>query len=78
MAHVVFKVNGELTDSEGYEYHMEKFYQQNCLLPNTGLKTYDWHNVAEDDDSYQERAEKMARMLLYGSGQQFVKIDSGK
>ena len=57
---------------------MEKFYQQNCLLPNTGLKMYDWNDVADDDDSYQERAKKMARMLLYGSGQQFVKIDSGQ
>lgn len=37
-------------------------------------KTY-WSDVADEDDSYQERAEKMAQMLLYGSGQKFVKTN---
>lgn len=78
VAHVTFEVGGKATNSQGYEYRVTAFYQENCLLPQTGLKTYDWYEVAEDDDSYQERAEKMARMLLFGSGQQFVKIDNDK
>ncbi len=77
-AHVEFRVNEEPTNSEGYQYRERIFYQENCLLPYTGIKFYDWSDVSDKDDSYQERAEKMARMLLYGSGQQFVKFDKDK
>lgn len=77
-AYVEFRVNDEPTDSEGFQYHERIFYQENCLLPNTGIKFYDWHEVSDQDDSYEERAEKMARMLLYGSGQRFVRVDDNK
>jgi hypothetical protein len=50
------------------------FYQTHSLVPYTGLKLYRWNDVSEDGDSDQVRAEKMAAMLLYGSGQEFVKI----
>ena len=73
---VIFRVNGEPYDFQGYHYRLTDFYQQHSLVPHTGLMLYYWSDVSDDDDSYQERAEKMAQMLLYGSGQKFVKINN--
>ncbi len=75
VAHISCSVNGEDVIEPNYQYRMTRFYQENCLLPQTGIKMYSWSSVSDSDDSYQERAEKMARMLLYGSGQQFVRFD---
>lgn len=70
---VDFMVNGEPEFFQDYHYKLTDFYQEYSLVPHTGLKLYYWSDVSDDDDSYQERAEKMAQMLLYGSGQRFVK-----
>ena len=68
-----FKINGEDVDFQHYHYELSEFYQSYSLVPNTGLLLYDWSDVSDAEDSYRERAEKMAQMLLYGSGQRFVK-----
>lgn len=75
IANVYFMVNGEPEFFQEYHYALTNFYQEHSLVPHTGLMLYYWSDVAEDDDSYQERAEKMAQMLLYGSGQKFVKAN---
>ena len=75
IANVYFMVNGEPEFFQEYHYALTAFYQEHSLVPHTGLMLYYWSDVAEDDDSYQERAEKMAQMLLYGSGQKFVKAN---
>ena len=66
-------VYGEEAVAPSYHYELGLFLQKNCQIPHTGLKIYDWYQVSDEDDSYQERAEKMARMLLYGSGQKFIR-----
>ena len=76
IADVDFKVNGEPEFFQEYHYELTDFYQEHSLVPHTGLKLYYWSDVSDDDDSYQERAEKMAQMLLFGSGQKFVKINN--
>ena len=76
IADVDFRVNGEPEFFQEYHYELTDFYQEHSLVPHTGLMLYYWSDVSDDDDSYQERAEKMAEMLLYGSGQQFVKINN--
>lgn len=74
IADVDFQVDGEPSGFQGYHYDLTEFYQQHSLVPHTGLLLYYWGDVSEKGDSYQERAEKMADMLLFGSGQQFVKV----
>ena len=73
---VDFMVNGEPIGFQSYHYELTDFYQEHSLVPHTGLMLYYWSDVSDDDDSYQERAEKMAQMLLFGSGQKFVKINN--
>ena len=73
IADVSFGVNGAFAEFQSYHYDMTDFYQNHSLVPHTGIKLYYWSDVSDKDDSYQERAEKMAQMLLYGSGQKFVK-----
>ena len=73
---VYFMVNGEPIGFQSYHYELTDFYQEHSLVPHTGLMLYYWSDVSDDDDSYQERAEKMAQMLLFGSGQKFVKINN--
>ncbi len=70
---VVFKVEGKPCGFQEYHYKLTDFFQNHSLIPDTGLRLFYWSDVSEKDDSNQERAEKMAKMLLYGSGQQFVK-----
>ena len=72
---VVFRVDGEPCGFQDYHYELTDFYQEHSLVPHTGLMLYYWSDVADEDDSYQKRAEKMAQMLLYGSGQKFVKTN---
>lgn len=66
-------VYGKDAVASSYHYQLTLFLQEHCQIPNTGLKIYDWSQVSDKDDGYQERAEKMARMLLYGSGQKFIR-----
>lgn len=74
IADVAFGVNGESAGFQSYHYALTEFYQKHCLVPNTGVKLYYWSDVSDMSDSYQERAEKMAQMLLYGSGQKFIYV----
>ena len=74
IADVSFGVNGESTDFQSYHYDITDFYQNHCLVPNTSIKLFYWSDVSDENDSYQERAEKMAQMLLYGSGQKFIYV----
>lgn len=73
IADVSFGVNGESSEFQNYHYEITEFYQKHCLVPYTGIKLFYWSDVSDEDDSYQERAEKMANMLLYGSEQKFIK-----
>ena len=70
---VLFKVNDELVNFQCYHYAMTDFYQNHSLVPHTGLELFYWSDVADPEDDAIKRAEKMAGMLLFGSGQQFVK-----
>ena len=73
IASVDFEMNGETADFQRYHYALTDFYQTHSLVPHTGVKLYYWSEVSDEDDSDRERAEKMAEMLLFGSGQRFVK-----
>lgn len=73
IASALYEINGEEKGFQEYHYAMTDFYQQHSLVPNTGLRLYSWSVVAEEKDDDQTRAEKMAKMLLFGSGQEFVK-----
>ena len=72
IADVSFGVNGESSEFQNYHYEITEFYQKHCLVPYTGVKLFYWNDVSDEDDSYQERSEKMANMLLYGSEQKFL------
>lgn len=73
VASVDFEMNGEPVDFQRYHYALTDFYQTHSLVPHTGVKLYGWSEVSDEDDSDRERIEKMAEMLLFGSGQRFVK-----
>ena len=70
---VTFMVNGVQVDFQSYHYAMTEFYQRYILVPHTGLELFYWSDVSEPEDDAMERAQKMAEMLLFGSGQHFVK-----
>lgn len=69
----IFEVGDESVYFQDYHYKVTEFYQTHSLVPHTGLKLYRWEDVADEADDATERAEKMAQMLLFGSGQQFVR-----
>lgn len=69
---VKFSVDGKSTDFQSYHYAITDFYTEYALVPNTALRQYSWRDVSDEDDGYQERAEKMAQKLLYD--QEFVSI----
>lgn len=74
IAHAEYSKDGESCGFQSYHYRMTEFYQTHSLVPGTGLKLYYWSDVSEEQDSARVRAEKMAHMLLYGSGQRFVHV----
>ncbi len=70
-----YELDGEAANFQKYHYAMTAFYQQHSLVPHTGLRLFSWYDVSDDRDDNQTRAEKMAKMLLFESGQEFVKPD---
>lgn len=71
--YAIFEVGDQSVYFQDYHYKVTEFYQTHSLVPHTGLKLYRWEDVANEQDDAYERAEKMAEMLLFGSGQQFVR-----
>lgn len=74
IAEVAFGAKDSKCDHDEYYIAYDEFLMTNILIPSTGLKLYRWSDVSDEGDTYEERAAKMARMLLYDSGQKFIKV----
>lgn len=74
IAEVAFGANNSKCDHDEYYMSYDEFLMTNILIPSTGLKLYRWSDVSNESDNNEKRSAKMARMLLYDSGQKFIKV----
>lgn len=74
IAEVAFCANDSKCDHDEYYIAYDQFLMTNILIPSTGLKLYRWSDVSNESDNNEERSAKLARMLLYASGQKFIKV----
>lgn len=74
IAEVAFGANNSKCDHDEYYISYDEFLMTNILIPSTGLKLYRWSDVSNESDNNEKRSAKMARMLLYDSGQKFIKV----
>lgn len=66
-----FYVNARETDMDTYYYYYDNFVYNNIRISETMLSSLHLRDVCDDDDSYEEKAEKMADALL-STGQKFI------
>lgn len=73
IAQALYQVNGEEAEFQRYHYAQSQFYREYSFVPGTGLVPCDWYDVQNETENSREDARKMAEMLLFGTGQKFVK-----
>ena len=78
IADAYFSVDGSRCSSDDYYLAYRAFWLTHVIIPDTGLKLFAWSDVSDYSDGDETKAEKMANMLLYGSGQKFLNFKNGE
>ena len=78
IADAYFSVDGSRCSSDDYYLAYRAFWLTHVIIPDTGLKLFAWSDVSDYSDGDEMKAEKMANMLLYGSGQKFLNFKNGE
>ncbi len=72
-------VDGEMVYLDDYYDAYDRFVADHIRIPETTLQLIRWDDVSEDEDSYEEKAKKMAKALI-STDQKFLvypKISKG-
>lgn len=61
---MAYMINGEKSYLDEYYDAYDRFVASHIRIPETALQLIGWDDVSEDEDSYEEKAKKMAKALV--------------
>lgn len=61
---MAYTINGESSYLDEYYHAYDQFVASHIRIPETALQLIGWDDVSEDEDSYEEKAKKMAKALV--------------